>query len=151
MQQRYAVCLTPDQRQELTAMLSRGRELARTLCKARILLLCDRSQGQTRPDAQVAQAVLCDAQTVLRTRRRFVEGGLGLALHDKARPGAVPKLTGEVEAHLVHLACSEAPAGRSRWTLALLADKLVELRLVESISPTQVGVRLKKTNSSPGK
>lgn len=151
MQQRYRVCLNASQREELASLVKSGRTLARTICKARILLGCDRSQGHSRRDEEVAQIAGCDAQTVMRTRRRFVEGGLELALHDKPRPGAKPKITGEVEAHLVALACSAPPQDRNAWTLVLLADKLVELRLVESISPTQVGVRLKKTLSNPGK
>ena len=157
MEQHYIVFLNTSQRQELSLSLSqslslsRGQGLARTQTKARILLLADRSLGDSRTDEQVAQAVMCHPLTVLRTRRRFADHGLGAALHDKERPGAQPKITGEVEAHLVHLACSPAPEGRCAWTLQLLADKLVELNLVDSISPTQVGVRLKKTRSSCGR
>ena len=76
--------------------------------------------------------------------------GLANALYDKARPGATPKITGEIEAQLTLLACSAPPAGRSRWTLQLLADKLVELKLVDSISDVAVMHRLKKTNLSLG-
>lgn len=151
MQQHYIVSLSAQERHELSRSLSRGQGLARTQTKARILLLADRSLGERRTDEQVAQAVLCHPLTVLRTRRRFVEHGTGAALHDKPRPGAQPKITGEVEAHLVHLACSPAPEGRTAWTLQLLADQLVQLNLVDSISPTQVGVRLKKTRSSRGR
>ena len=151
MQQRYIVFLSAPEREELHQKLRQGQGLARTQTKARILLLADRSLGQSRTDEQVAGAVLCSPLTVLRTRRRFVEAGVWAALHDKARPGAQPKITGEVEAHLVHLACSAAPEGHAAWTLQLLANTLIELKLVDSISPTQVGVRLKKTRSSPGR
>ena len=151
MQQHYIVSLSAQERQELSQSLRCGQGLARSQTKARILLLADRSLGEARTDEQVAQAVLCHPLTVLRTRRRFVDSGVQAALHDKERPGAKPKITGEVEAHLVHLACSAPPEGRTAWTLQLLADQLVELNLVESIGATQVGVRLKKTRSSRGR
>ncbi len=88
--------------------------------------------------------------TIIRTRRRYVLEGLEAALYDKPRPGAKPKITGDVEAQLTLLACSTPPEGKARWTLQLLADKLVELQLVESISDVAVMHRLKKTSSNPG-
>jgi hypothetical protein len=87
---------------------------------------------------------------VANVKKRYLEGGLEAALYDKPRPGARPKITGDVEAHLVALTCSDPPEGYSHWTLRLLADQLVELELVESISHTAVGQVLKKTNSNPG-
>lgn len=104
--QQQVVVLNAAQRQELTSLLQRGACLARTQNKARILLLCDRSRGHQRTDQQVAEAVLCHSLTVLRTRQRFIQHGLQGALYDKSRPGAKPKISGEVEAHLVALAFS---------------------------------------------
>ena len=89
--------------------------------------------------------------TVERTRKRFVEGGLEKALNEDPRPGQQRKLDGRGEAHLIALACSQAPAGHSHWTLRLLAGKLVELGVVDSISHETVRQTLKKTRSSPGK
>ncbi len=89
--------------------------------------------------------------TVRNVRRRFVAGGLAHALYDNPRPGAVPKLNGEVEAQLTVLACSEPPAGHKRWTLRLLADQLVVLGHVDRVSHVAVGQWLKKTHLSLGK
>jgi len=139
----HPVFLTADQGEFLQRFVRQGHSGARQQTRARILLLADRSQGHKQTQEQIAQATLVSPLTVAALYKRFSHVGLE-ALHDKPRPGAAPKITGEVEAHLVHLACSAAPEGRTAWTLQLLADKLVELNLVESISPTQVGVRLKK-------
>jgi hypothetical protein len=119
--------LTSEERTELEKLIRTGNAPARTHTRARILLLSDRSQGQKRTDQEVADAVLCCKNTVRNVRRRFLSGGLQAALYDKGWPGASPKFTGEVEAKLVMLACSEPPEGAARWTLRLLADKMVEL------------------------
>ena len=89
--------------------------------------------------------------TVSNIKNRYLTGGLNRALHDLPRPGAVPKIDGEVEARLTALACSEPPQGRERWTLRLLAEELVSLELVDSISHVAVGNVLKKTRSSLGR
>ena len=89
--------------------------------------------------------------TVSNVKRRYLKGGLEQGLHDRPRPGAKPKINGEVEAHLIAMVCSDPPEGKVRWTLRLLADKLVELELVETISHVAVGDALKKTNLSLGK
>jgi putative transposase len=119
--------------------------------RARILLQSDRSQGQKRTDQKVAEAALCSLSTVRRIRSRYIEGGLPLALKDKGWPGAVPKLTGEVEAKLTMLACSEPPKGHARWTLRLLANQMVELGYIEDVSHVTVREWLKKTRLSLGK
>ncbi len=124
--------------------------MARTQTKARILLLTDRNQPQPRADAEIAAALQVSKPTIVRTRRRFVLEGMDAALYDKPRPGATPKITGDVEAQLTLLACSTPPEGKARWTLQLLADKLVELKLVDSISDVAVMHRLKKTSSNRG-
>jgi hypothetical protein len=138
--------LTDEQRQQLQDLIHRGTEKARTLARARILLLTDRSQGERRTDEQVAAAVLCTKGTVLSIRHRFLAEGLEAALTEKPRPGASlrPKITGEVEATLVALTCSDPPEGHARWTLQLLANRLVELQAVESLSDVAVMNCLKK-------
>jgi putative transposase len=143
--------LSNSQRQHLERLIHSGAAPARTQTKARILLASDRSQGATRSDGEIAQALLCSRGTIVTTRRRFLDEGLEAALYDKPRPGAKPKITGEVEAQLVMLACSAPPEGYARWTLRLLADQLVHLELVESISAVAVHYRLKKTNLSLGR
>ena len=100
-------------------------------------------------DAQIATALNTGEATVERTRKRFVEEGLG-ALNERPRPGARPKLKGKQAAHVIALACSQAPEGRRRWTLRLLADKVVELGFAESFSREAVRRVLKKTKPGPG-
>jgi hypothetical protein len=143
--------LSQAERKELEQVIRTGSAAARTQTRARILLLCDRSQGQQRTDAVVAEAVLCSISTVGNIRRRYASGGLHHALYDRGWPGAPPKFTGEDEAHLTMLACSTPPTGHARWTLRLLAGRMVELGYVESISHVTVGDLLKKTTSSPGR
>lgn len=150
MSKHVTVHLTAEQRTQLDTLTRSGTCLARTQTKARILLLTDRNQDHPQSDAEIAVALQVSKPTIIRTRRRCVLEGMDAALYDKPRPGAKPKMTGEVEAHLTLLACSTPPDGKARWTLQLLADKLVELKLVESISDVAVMNRLKKTTSSPG-
>jgi transposase len=142
--------LTEEQRKELEQLIRTGDAPARTHTRARILLLSDRSQGQKRTDQEVADAALCSKGTVINVRRRFLTGGLPTALCDKGWPGAKPKLTGEIEAKLTMLACSEAPDGAARWTLRLLAERMIELGYVDYVSHVTVREWLKKTNSSLG-
>lgn len=151
MSKHVHVELNSDERRALEQLIHRGNAPARRQTRARILLLSDRSQGQQRTDAEVAAAALCSPSTVFNTRHRYIAGGLPRALNDKGWPGAKPKLTGEVEAKLTLLACSEPPAGQARWTLRLLADHLIALGCVEDVSHVTVGEWLKKTNLSPGR
>jgi hypothetical protein len=143
--------LTPEARTHLESLIRAGNAPARVQTRARILLLTDRSQGHKRPDREVAAALLCSTNTVVTVRRQCVLEGLDAALYDKARPGAAPKITGDIEAQITLLACSDPPEGHARWTLRLLADKVVELGYLDSISHVAVYARLKKTASSPGK
>lgn len=142
--------LDQNERTELEQLIRSGESAARKQTRARILLLSDRSQGKKRTDQEVADAVLCHVSTVRNIRRRYVEGGLPLALTDKGWPGAQPKLTGEVEAQLTLLACSSPPAGHARWTLRLLANQMVELGYVEDVSHVTIREWLKKANLSLG-
>ena len=150
MTTKYHVHLSKEDRQELESLVHSGESSARTQTRARILLLTDENQKKKKSTKEIASALLCSMPTVTNIRKKFSEGGMENALYDKARPGAVPKITGEIEAQLTLLACSAPPAGRARWTLQLLADKLVELKLVESISDVAVMHRLKKMNLSLG-
>jgi len=145
------ITLTQEERTELSQLIKSGHHSARVLGRARILLLLDRSQGEQRKLKDIADAMLTSIGTISNVKRRYLEGGLEQGLYDQPRPGSKPKIDGEVEAHLIALVCSEPPKGYERWTLRLLADKLVELELVESISHVAVGDALKKTNLSLGK
>jgi putative transposase len=144
------VKLSADERTYLDRMIRAGSAPARVQARARILLLADRSQGGHMSDDEVAQVLRVHPRTVYNTRRRYRQEGLDSALYEKPRPGQPPKITGDVEAALIVLACSDPPDGCDRWTLNLLANKLIELELVESISPVAVYKRLKKTLYSRG-
>ena len=142
--------LKPNERTELEQLIKSGKQSARVISRARVLLLLDRSQGQTRQISEVAEAVMVTSGTVCQIKRRYFEAGM--SLEDKPRTGRpISKMTGEVEAHLIALTCSEPPEGQDRWTLRLLADRLVSLEIVESISHVAVAETLKKMSLSLGK
>jgi transposase len=152
MRKKYIVELTEQQREYLHKLISSGSAPARKLNRARILLKVDvgeRAEAQALSDREIAQMLETSIATVQRARERFYEGGLQAAL-ERSKPDRVYKrsLEGRAEAHLIALACSEAPQGRDRWSLRLLADKAVELGIVEKISHETVRKTLKKTNSS---
>ena len=145
---RYIVALTPDERDHLDALTRAGKRSARTITRARILLLTDQSDdGPGWEDRRVAEALGCGHRTVERVRERFVTAGLDAALTHKPQesPSRDRVLDGAAEARLIALACSKTPGGRTRWTLRMLADQLVELEVVEAISPETVRRALKKT------
>jgi transposase len=142
--------LTTEQRDQLQQLIRAGTAPARMQTRVRILLLSDSKGGDWHSAPRVAEALLVHPNTVRNVRRRFVMEGLEAALHERSRPGAKPKLTGEIEAQLTKLACSEPPAGHATWTLRLLADKLVEVTTLDSVHPDTVSEWLKKTRSSPG-
>jgi transposase len=149
---RFRVTLTAEERIELLHLLSSGKAAARTLMHARILLKADTSPGAYGAfDEAIAAAVESSVSTVERVRRRFVEEGLQRALTPPAPTAPRPtKLDGRGEARLIAEACNPPPGGQGRWTLRLLADRLVELGITESISYETVRRTLKKTCSSPG-
>ena len=150
MPTKYHIHLSSEERQELEGFIRRGESAARIQTRARILLLCDESQNMQKPTKEIAAALMCSLPTITNIRKKFVEGGLPNALYEQPRPGQKPKITGEIEAQLTLLACSAPPEGKARWTLQMLADKLVELELVDSISDVAVMHRLKKMNLSLG-
>ena len=148
MRKRYLVTLTPDERERLTRMVSAGKASALSLVRARILLKADQAEGGPAwEDARIAEALEVGHRTVERVRQRFVERGLDAALARKPqdRPSVRRKLDGRAEARLIALACSAPPDGRAAWTLKLLAGRLVELEVVESVSYETVRQVLKKT------
>jgi len=144
---KYIVDLTEAERNELLALTTKGPVRARKMKRAQILLRAD--AGLT--DAELMAALDVSRPCVERVRERFVEGGLPKALNDGPRPGARRKLDGKQEARLIAEVCSAAPAGHARWTLRLLADHVVELKLADKISHETVRQRLKKTNSNRGR
>jgi hypothetical protein len=149
---KHRVVLQPEDRQRLAALLRQSSTTALQQRRARILLACDSSDGRTVPtDAAVAAATQVDRRTVARVRAEFARHGLERALCGR-RPVFPPrrKLSAAQEAQVLVLAESAPPAGRARWSLRLLADRLVELEVVESICPETVRATLKKTISSPG-
>ena len=114
MTTKYHIHLTKEDRQELETLTHSGESSARTQTRARILLLTDESQNKKKGTKEIASALLCSFPTITNIRKKFVEGGLENALYDKPRPGAIPKITGEIEAQLTMLACSAPPEGRAR-------------------------------------
>ena len=152
MPKRHVVSLTATDRTRLTALIAAGTTPARTVTPARILLKADQGPaGPAWPDARIAEARETSVATVERVRRRWVAGGLDEALHRRPpRRVYQRKLDGAGEAHLLALACSTPPAGQQRWSLRLLATKLVELEVVTGIAPHTVRAVLKKTSSSRG-
>jgi len=146
MQKRYPVRLTDPQRESLRRLIASGTAPARKLTHARILLKAD--EGWT--DAAIARAVESSQPTISRVRKQCVEEGLEAALNRRAPTREYRyKLDGAQEARLITLACSQPPAGQARWTLRLLADKLVELKVTDRLSYQTVRRTLKKTRSSP--
>lgn len=143
----YVVRLTRGEREQLESLMRGGRVPVRQVTRARILLKADEGWGSGR----IVQALDVSPGTVCRTKRRYVEGGMRRALEEEARPGRPPKLDARGEAHLVALACSEAPEGHDHWTLRLLAQRTVELGIVPSMSHEGIRKRLKKTASSHGR
>jgi transposase len=141
MTKKYLVSLTDLERESLLVLTKKGSVAARKLTRAHILLQAD--AGAT--DDAIAQALHIGTATVERIRKRFVEGGAEGALTERPRPGGKPKLDGKAEATLVAWACSTPPDDRKHWTMQLLADKLIQLKLVEAISDETVRRTLKKT------
>ena len=146
---KYKVTLTEEEREELRQLIGKGKGAARKLLHARILLKADSQQEWS--DQAISEALEVSISTIERVRERFVEEGLAAALERKApRRVYQRKLDGEQEAHLVALVCSQPPEERGRWTLKLLAQKMVELDYVESIAPETIRQTLKKMNLNPG-
>jgi Homeodomain-like domain len=149
---KYVVTLTEEERADLSRRVTTGRSAARTILHAQVLLKADAAPGGPRwTDDQIHEAFGLGFTAIARIRRRFVEEGLDGALYRRpARTPRLRKLDGRAEAHLVALACSDPPAGRDRWTLALLTERFVALGVGPPVSDETVRRTLKQPTSSPG-
>lgn len=150
MAEKYIVRLTAEEREELTALVSKGQSSAAKIRHAQVLLKAD-ADGPNWTDSRIAEAFSMHLNTVAGIRKRLVEQGLDAALNRKpqAWPSRTSKLDGAGEARVLAVSCSEPPPGQARWSLRLLADRVVELGIVPSFSHESVRRVLKKTNSSP--
>jgi len=147
---KYPVRLTIQERAELNRLTVQGSIQVRKLKRARILLLADEHHSQgNKPDKVIAEKLEIGTATIERVRRNYVEGGLAVALNEKPRSGRPLVISGSERAQITALACSTVPEGYARWSLRLLAEKVVELEILETISYTTVGEILKKTNCNP--
>ena len=148
---KYIVELTSEERKQLQQLVKKGKVAGYKIRYAQMLLKADQGiHGLNWPDAQIAEVFAAHVTTVERLRKRFVEQGLDAALERNKRDNYTRKLDGDAEAYLIAIACSKPPVGRNEWSLRLLADKLVELSVVDSISYMTVSRTLKKTNLSRG-
>jgi len=150
---KFIVTLTEEERDLLTELTSKGKHRSQKILNALILLACDEGEHQRKrsKNEEISRVLDTSMRKIDRVKKRFVLDGLDVALH--GRKGSriyVKKADGDFEAHLVALSCSNPPEGFARWTLRLLADKVVELDYIDSISHETVRRVLKKTNSSPG-
>jgi putative transposase len=141
--------LSDDQRSQLKKVVSSGKTQARVQTRARIVLMAAKG-GKEGANQAIADALGVSWRTVIRIKQRFKEEGLA-AIQEHSRPGRPPRITGDIEAKLVTLACSQPPEGRAKWTLQLLADKMVELGYIDTISDVGVMKRLKKIGLDPGR
>lgn len=146
MVKKYTVCLTPEEIEKLQTVIRTGKTKARTITRARIILMSN--EGKT--DEAIALCLEVNVSTVARTRQRLATGGVDLVLNERPHPPKTLKINGEQEAHLIATACSTAPTGNTRWTLRLLADRIVSLGIVDSVSYETVRRTLKKTKSNRG-
>lgn len=143
----FVVNLAEEDREYLSQFIRRGKASARSLFHARVLLMADEGYS----NKEIAEILKITKPTVNQIRKRYCQEGLDSAINDKPRSGAPPKIDGTIEAQVTLLACSEPPESRSSWTLQLLADKLVELKLIDSISAMSVQRTLKKARPSHGR
>lgn len=141
----YTIYLKTKERRQLYEIIKKGTEKARKIARCRILLLSEQDKSQL----EVAEALAVSSQTVRNVCLRYLGEGLEAALNEKPRPGKPNIFDGKQKAKITALACSTPPEGRSQWSLRLLADKAVELELVDSISHSNVSLILKKMKSSP--
>lgn len=150
-EKQYRISLTSEERTYLNQLISTGTNKARKLTRARILLLADEgSNGLSKTDEKITESLGVSGVSIAKIRERFVKEGLQEAINEKPRHGRPPRFSGRDEANLTVIACSEPPEGYGRWSVRLLADKLVDLGIVESISRESVRSMLKKGTSSRG-
>src|SRR5215510_11354403 len=145
--EKHEVHLKEEERRKLIGIVSKGRNKAVVIQRAHILLKVD--EGKT--DAEISQMLYVSEQTIRRTRQRFVQEGVQVALEDKPHPATGSELDEKQEAHIIALACSEPPVGQARWTLELLTQEVLKDGIVTHLSPETVRLLLKKTNSNLGR
>jgi transposase len=146
MAKRYRVTLTAEERQRLEDLTRKGKASVRMVRRAQTLLLA----ADEERDEDIAKALRIGISTVERTRKRCVEEGVEASLRERPRPGARPKLGPKERAYVVALACTKPPEGRHRWSMQMLADRLVELEMVPDITDEAIRLLLKRTSSSRG-
>ena len=146
MAKRYRVTLTEQERERLEALTRKGTAPVRMVRRAQTLLLA----AEERTDEEIVKALRVGVSTVERTRKRCVEEGVEAALRERPRPGARPKLGPKERAYVVALACTKPPEGRHRWSMQMLADKLIELEMVPDITDEAIRLLLKRTSSNRG-
>jgi len=146
MKKKYIVCLSDEEKSRLLDITKKGKSSARQIRRAQILLFSDAGEI----DQAIAETLNTTAITVANVRKRYTEHGLDFAISERPRPGRPPVLDARQDALLVAHACSNPPEGMEKWTMQLLADRLVTLGIVEQISDETVRLRLKKTKRSPG-
>jgi len=152
MAKKHIIRLTLEERESLLSIVKKGKAAAKKIMHARVLLEADVSEGNAKTDEEIGEMLYIDIATVRRIRTRLVEEGLEAALNRKEHSRGKPlKFDGEKEARLVALCCSEAPEGRRCWTMQLLADKVVELNIVDKVAASTVWETLKKTKLNLGK
>ena len=142
----FVVNLTDEDQAYLNRLIRRGKAPARSLTRARILLMADEGYS----NKEIVEILKTTKPTIVQIKKRYCQEGLDSAIKEKPRSGAPVKMDGTVEAEVTLIACSEPPEGRSSWTLQLIADKLVELEVVDSVSAMSVQRTLKKAKPSPG-
>lgn len=145
-QKQFRIDLNEQERQKLQKVVRSGKDKARKITRCRILLLADAKSGKT--DQEISDALNVCLATIFNVRRRYCQEGLERAMGEGARSGQPPKFKGKAAAKITAIACSAPPEGQARWSLRLLADRIVELNIVESISHQSVSNILKKTNSN---
>ena len=143
----FVVNLADEDRAYLNRLIRRGKTSARSLTRVRILLMADEGYS----NKEIVEILKTTKPTIVQIKKRYSQEGLDSAINEKPRSGAPIKIDGTIEAQVTLIACSEPPEGRSSWTLQLIADKLVELEVVDSISAMSIQRTLKKVKPSPGK
>ena len=146
---KYRVHLTDSERQELAGMVAKGKRKATDIGKAHVLLASDEAIGR-QSEAAISEAYHLSTKSVERIRRQFCERGMGIFVPQPRKVRSDKHIDGNVEAHIVAICCTEPPLGQSRWKLQAIADKIIELGIIDHISHTSVATVLKKMRSSPG-
>jgi hypothetical protein len=147
---KYRIYLTAEERQELEVMVSKGKRKATAIRTAHVLLASDEANSGRQRASAISEAYHLSTKTVERIRHQFCERGMDIFMPRPRQTRSDKRIDGSVEAHILAICCSEPPAGQSRWKLQLIADRVVELSILEHISATSVATVLKKTRSSPG-